>query len=131
MESVRCMSARLYWSVGGHDQDLVLNEDKDLDLRVRSAGTLVGRTSNFVLHHEGQLSLWNALRKDAQYGRTAIAFGKKHPQHLWGHTQPFARYLLFLSRPKMLLKHPLLALGLFVMKSLEYCAGVVGMVTAA
>ena len=64
IESARFFKASVYRSVGGHNEKMVLSEDKDLDLRVRKLGYNVGRISESIYHNEGNFSIFNSMKRN-------------------------------------------------------------------
>lgn len=130
IESLRCMRRSVYVRVGGHDATMVFSEDKDLDLRVRATGAAVGRTRAYLRHNEGRLTLSDTMRTKMYYAGTATRYAAAHPHAYGWEVNPLRRYLLYLRHPKNLMSHPLLAIGLFSMKTCEYAASFVGLVTS-
>lgn len=129
IESARFFKTSVYKSVGGHNEKMVLSEDKDLDLRVRRSGFNVGRISEPIYHNEGNFSILNSIKKKFFYGRTASILMLTNPAYA-------VKYGNILFRPafirnwRKLLLHPLLASSVFLMKSLETLAGFAGLVSS-
>ena len=63
IESARFIRTDVYNEIGGHNEKMVLSEDKDLDLKIRKAGFKVGRIEEPIYHNEGHLSLTRDLQK--------------------------------------------------------------------
>ena len=63
IESARFVKTDVYNKIGGHNEKMVLSEDKDLDLRIRKAGFKIGRINAPIYHNEGNLSLKKIYRK--------------------------------------------------------------------
>jgi arabinofuranan 3-O-arabinosyltransferase len=120
MESLRAISHSVYKALDGHDEKMVFSEDKDLDIRVRKAGYKVGRTHAVLIHHEGTLRLLDSMRKKGSYSQTANIFAKKHPKEFKWQINILHRYLIYVKNIKYLFTHPILYLGMFVMKTLEF-----------
>lgn len=129
VESSRFFKTSVYKSVGGHSEKMVLSEDKDIDLRVRKAGFNVGRISEPIYHNEGKLSLKKDLQKKFFYGRTASILMLTNPAYSIKYGNIVFRPAFFRNWRK-LLSHPVLASGVFFMKSLETIAGLLGMISA-
>ncbi len=129
IESARFFKTSVYKSVGGHNEKMVLSEDKDLDLRVRKSGFNVGRINEPIYHNEGNFSILNTVRKKFFYGRTASILMLTNPAYSLKYGNIVFRPAFFRNWKK-LLSHPVLALGVFVMKSLETLSGLLGMVTS-
>lgn len=120
IESLRCLSKSLYDELGGHDSNMVFSEDKDLDLRARMSGVKIIRTKSRLLHNEGRLKLIKTALKKAHYANTANIYAKKHPLEYRWQINPFNRYWIFLKNIKYLFIYPLLYIGVYIMKTVEY-----------
>lgn len=129
VESARFFKTSVYKSVGGHNEKMVLSEDKDLDLRVRKSGFNVGRISEPIYHNEGNVNILNDLKKKFFYGRTASILMLANPAIALKYGNIVFRPAFFRSWRKLLF-HPVLASGVFLMKSLETMAGLLGMLTS-
>lgn len=129
IESARFFKTSVYKSVGGHNEKMVLSEDKDLDLRVRKLGYNVGRISDPINHNEGNFSILNSMKKKFFYGRTASVLMLANPAYALKYGNIVFRPAFFRNW-KRLLSHPILASGVFLMKSLETLAGLLGMISA-
>lgn len=121
VESLRCLHRALYDSVGGHDEELVWAEDKDLDLRVRATGARIATTGRALLHHEGEIGLRSTMRTKAHYARTAGRFAAKHPEAFAAQARPGRLFGLAL-RGWRLSRDPVLVTGMVVLKGCEYLA---------
>ena len=108
---------------------MVLSEDKDLDLRVRKAGFNVGRISEPIYHNEGNVNILNDFKKKFFYGRTASILMLANPAYALKYGNIVFRPAFFKNWRK-LLSHPVLASGVFLMKSLETIAGLLGMISS-
>jgi arabinofuranan 3-O-arabinosyltransferase len=128
LESVRCISKEKYYFVGGHDPEMVFSEDKDLDLRIRNAGSRIGRINNYIRHDEGNLSLLESSYKKLYYSHTANMFATKHPDAYRWQSNIFIRYWLFLKNINLWYKRPLLFFGLIILKTSEYLFAFIGLV---
>ena len=127
IEAARFFSRSAYEEAGGYDTNLLGPEDWDLSQRV-SRRHRVERIDQLILHNEGRLTLGKSLQKKYLYAGSAgayLAAGERRStlRHPAG---PLARYRLFLSRPGRLLRHPLVGLGMLLMKTGEYGVGGLG-----
>ena len=127
IESARFFSKKVYWMVGGHNEKMVLSEDKDLDLRIRAAGFNVGRINEPIYHNEGKLSLKKDLQKKFFYGKTAHVFIAENPKHAFNQANLIFRVAYFRNWEK-LISNPTLSLGMFLMKTLETFAALWGLI---
>lgn len=128
IESLRVVKKEIYYDLGGHDEAMVFSEDKDFDIRVREAGYRVGRVKNHLLHDEGRLRLFRTLRKKLYYSNTANVFASKHPEHFKWQANPFNRYVIYIKNVKFIFIHPLLYVGAWTVKTLEYIFSLFGYV---
>ncbi|MEU8662753.1 glycosyltransferase family 2 protein [Actinoplanes philippinensis] len=126
IESLRCLRRDVYEKLGGHDERMIFSEDKDLDLRVRAAGCRVGRTRGFLFHNEGPLRLSKTLRKKLGYVGTADVFAQEHPEAFRWQINILHRFALYLRNIRYLRTHPLLYLGMWLMKISEFGFGALG-----
>jgi glycosyltransferase involved in cell wall biosynthesis len=126
IESLRCLRRDIYDKLGGHDERMVFSEDKDLDLRVRAAGYRVGRTRGFLYHNEGPLRLSRTLRKKLGYVGTADLFAREHPEAFRWQINILHRFAIYLRHIGYLRTHPLLYLGMWLMKISEFGFGAIG-----
>lgn len=128
IESLRVVKTDIYRKLGGHDEHMVFSEDKDFDIRVRSAGYRVGRTANHLFHDEGELKLTRTLQKKLGYSHTANVFAEKHPEHYKWQANPFNRYGIYIHNVRYIIRHPLLYGGVWFMKTAEYTSSLLGLV---
>lgn len=127
LESIRFIKTDIYNKLGGHNVNMVFSEDKDLDLRVREAGYKLGRTTSYLKHNEGNLSLIETLRKKLVYVKTANIFAERHPNHFRWQKNIFNRYLLYIKNIKYFFSYPLLYTGLIIMKTCEFIFAGIGL----
>lgn len=127
IEAARFFERRVFDEVGGYDETLVSGEDWDLSQRVAKRGRL-GRVSEYIHHDEGRLHLFKTLRKKSYYAHkftryTAVTVSEHH-------SSPYRivlkRFGLFLSKPHVLFRNPLLGTGMLFMKTMEYAYGAFG-----
>lgn len=115
IEALRCVRASGYWLIGGHDPALLFAEDKDLDIRARSAGLRVGRSDEVVIHNERVGSALATMRKKRRYAATASSYAAKHPQTFREQTSVVFRLRLVLANWRLGREHPVLYLAIFVL----------------
>jgi arabinofuranan 3-O-arabinosyltransferase len=128
VESLRFIKTIVYKSVGGHNEKMVLSEDKDLDLRVRTSGYKVGRIQEPIYHNEGNFSILHSMKKKYFYGRTASVLMLTNPAYALKYGNIVFRPA-FIRNWKKLVSHPILALSVFILKILETLAGLAGMIS--
>lgn len=127
IECARFSTATAYKAVGGHNIKMTFGEDKDFDIRVRKAGYKICRTKAPIYHYEGRLSLSGLLKKKFYYGITSNILFSTHPEYFLKYANTIFRPAFFRNW-KLLLKHPILTLSMFLMKFLETIVGVSGLI---
>jgi glycosyltransferase involved in cell wall biosynthesis len=126
IESARVFRRRVFEDVGGYDGSLLFGEDWDIHCRV-SDGFRIGRTESRVLHNTEAIALFEDLRKAYRYGRSLPNFLAKNHARTSEWLDP--RRAFFIRKFPQLAKEPVSALGLFILKHLEYSAGFLGFVS--
>lgn len=135
MESLRCVKKDVYEKLGGHNEQMVFSEDKDFDIRVHNAGYKIGRTESIIRHYEGKLTFWKTISKKQNYSKTSDVFQNNNSinfkysiSYFWQYWfyLTFKRYFIFIKNYKYIFTHPILYLGLWIMKTGEYAAAALG-----
>jgi glycosyltransferase involved in cell wall biosynthesis len=129
IEAARFIDRRRFELVGGYDEQLIGGDDWDLSQRV-AQGSRLPRTESIIIHDEGRIILRRWLAKKAYYARSFSAYHAKY-----GATAVRQANLIFRSafvrNWRRLAPHPVLALGLVCLKSLELTASTWGFLTKA
>ena len=125
IESPRFFRKEAFLGVGGYNEKLISGEDWLLAQQI-TKHFRIAQISEHILHNEGSLSLFETVSKKFYYAThlhnyTREATALKHRQ-----LNLIARVALFLRTPDKLVRHPLLTLGLLVMKTSEFTAGAFG-----
>jgi glycosyltransferase involved in cell wall biosynthesis len=122
-ESARAFSREVFFAVGGYDETLHFGEDWDIHQRI-SDRFPVSRIDSFIYHDTDSLSLEDDLRKSFRYGTTIAAYLRKcsKQSRRWLSASNF----FFIKHRSALIKEPVNAGGLAVIKGLEYSAGLLG-----
>ncbi|MBV8222081.1 MAG: glycosyltransferase family 2 protein [Candidatus Eremiobacteraeota bacterium] len=123
----RFFSRQAALDAGGYDETLTGPEDWDLSMRL-AGSTPIAFARARILHDEGRQTLSDLFRKKYYYGRSLPAFVRKHGSAALKRLNP-ARSSLIAGIGEMF-KHPLLACGMIVMKSVEAAGGTAGMLDA-
>src|SRR3989344_2551361 len=129
MESIRFIRSTVYECIGGHNEKMVLSEDKDFDLRVRKRGFKIGRINEVIYHNEGKLNLWKDMKKKYFYGKSAYVFIIENPKHALFQANLIFRAAYFRNWKK-LMTNPILSAGMFLMKTLETLAAFWGLINS-
>jgi len=126
IEAPRFFEKRVFWEVGGYDEEMAGPEDWDLFLRIRKMGYDVSRISALIRHNEGRLGLYGSMMKKYCYGKSVNKYIKAHP-HMARKQLTMFRSAYFRNWRK-LVKDPVHTLGLIAMKFCELGAGGLGLV---
>lgn len=124
VEAARFFPLGAFLHIGGYNEAMTAGEDWDLSERMRVFGPH-GRVSSFIFHDEGALSLGSLLRKKYYYGTQL-----RHYVHyrVSAKRSVFSVWPALFRRGAILWRHPLCAIAIYWMKSLEYVAGGLGLV---
>jgi len=126
IEAPRFFEKRVFWEIGGYDEEMTGPEDWDLFLRIRKMGYDVSRINALIRHHEGRLSLYRSMIKKYCYGKKIDKYIRTHP-HMACKQLTILRSAYFRNW-RRLMKDPVHTLGLIVMKFCELGAGGMGLV---
>lgn len=111
-------------NVGGYDENLTGAEDWDLSMRV--CGDRAPAFADAKIYHdEGHHTLFELYAKKRYYGFGVKRFAQKYGRAVRSRLTPF-RASLLRAIPQML-RHPVLATGLILMKAVELTGLFVGM----
>ena len=124
IEAARFFVKNAFESVGGYDCELEAGEDWDISQRIKNAGFKVGRVRASLKHHEGQLRLWETMKKKYRYGKTIQKYKRKHPREAKQQLRLIRS--AFITNRKNLIENPIMAIGLGILRSLELGAGGIG-----
>jgi glycosyltransferase involved in cell wall biosynthesis len=127
VEAARFFSRDLFVAAGGFDESISAAEDWDYHARVRKCGGRTERTRAFIGHDEGRLTLRRLMAKKRYYGRTWTEYARKHPA--LAHEQTRFLRPAFLRHRRRLAGQPIVLAGMIVMKTCEYAAGAIGVVS--
>lgn len=120
IEAARFFRKDIFLKLGGYDENLYAGEDWDLTNRLRDDGYKIGRSKSFLEHDEGRLSFFGSSKKKKYYSKNFFeVYAKKNPEYFKKQMSFFVRF-----PPKKILKkgltHPVLFLGMLMMKTSEY-----------
>ncbi len=122
VEAARAFRRDDFAEIGMWNEELTAAEDWDLDDRIRAHGVQVGRVDALIMHDEGSLRLRGTFGKKRYYGRWLAAYMATRPDG----GRRLARTSLF-NRPGALLRDPIHAGGMIMMKSVEAAGMLAGM----
>jgi len=127
IKSSRFMTRVAFESVGGYDDSLEAGEDWDITQKIE-ARYKVARINDYLVHGWGKYNLVKTMRKSYNYGKTVKLYMTKYPEHArhqWGPMR--VKHLNY----RLLKQDVFHAVGLMFIKSCEFAAGWIGMVTSA
>ena len=111
--------------VGGLDESLGGGgDDWDLYEKMKDYKISVKRVNSFVLHNEGNLKIWNLIRKRFMYGRDSILYIRKRPKAAIRSYFPIRP--AFIRHWKYFIRQPITGITVILMRVLEYSAGALG-----
>lgn len=131
IEAARFFDRSTFLEFGGYDTTMTGPEDYDLPQRIKKRYP-IGRISAFIIHHEGNPTLWKLVKKKFYYGLHSKSYFKKHPELRLSQGNLLFRPAFFRNWKK-LIDNPGLTLGMFFMRGCEMaaalCGFVIGLVT--
>lgn len=130
-DSARFVRREIWHKLGGLDATLGGGDDWDFQHRLDVGGYKTVKSPAYTIHFDGNLKMAKILRKEFIYGKNTLSYFKKYSNdktYLF-HQYSFLRKDFLLNFHK-LLKDPIHAIGLFVMKIIEYIAVSAGIVYA-
>lgn len=110
-------------SIGGYDPAIVGAEDADFHYRMTKRG-VIGKTKAFVYHDERRTEFWSRVKKKYYYSRAFRGYLKKQPMTAMGVYFPLKP--AYFRHPLVLLKQPIVTLGMIVLRIAEIGAGTLG-----
>ena len=112
-------------AAGGYDPTIVGAEDWDLHNRMKRFGRC-GKGQSPIYHHEGRVSLYKRVRKKYYYSRAFREYIRRYPRMATQQFSPFK--LAYVKGYRDFLKHPILGMGVMILKNAEAFAGFVGLI---
>jgi len=123
VESARFFSSSIVKSVGGFEENLVFYEESTLPFKIQKRGHNVkARINSVILHHEDTFSLSFWIKKKFLYGKTFNSYRFMYPEYSKVQTNVVFRFALFLKSWKKFFSNPKMALGVLILKNLEFLA---------
>lgn len=125
-DAARFFSRKAFDKIGGYDESITGPEDWDFPENVRKAGFKIERINSKIFHYERISSVFSLVRKKYYYALKSSRYLKKNNISAFSPKTIYFLRPVFYKNWHMMLTHPILSLGLFVMLSLEQLAGVAG-----
>lgn len=128
-DSARFVKREVWHALGGLDATLGGGDDWDFQHRFYMHNYKTVKSPVHVIHYDGNLKLSKILRKEFIYGKNTLSYFQKysHDKKYLFKQYSFLRKDFLLNTDK-LIKDPVHAAGLFVMKMIEYAAVAIGIV---
>jgi glycosyltransferase involved in cell wall biosynthesis len=120
VEAARMFRRVDFVETGGFDVQLLGAEDWDLSARIAGRSNLP-RTSSIIRHDEGRITLWDSYVKRRYYAPGYLRYFQKHRREALAQGNSIFRPAFF-RHWRDLVRHPLLAAGMFVLKAVEFTA---------
>lgn len=121
IEAPRFYDKSLYVKIGGYNETVSGGEDWELRDRAKQE-TSFAHINTLILHDEGALTLKEIYESRRYYskGFSQIYQPENHKSGKSPANQAISTLILFLSKPQLILIHPLLYSGLYIMKIVEF-----------
>jgi GT2 family glycosyltransferase len=126
--AVRFFTKRVWEAISGFDELLYGPEDYDFHNRFVAAGYRWGRIKAIERHLGEPQSLREIWRKHFFYGKQMVGYYHKHPRTAIRQFNPIR--ISFLRNLGMLLRHPMIFVGLVIMQTVKFTAGGLGFLNA-
>lgn len=123
IESARFFLKKYVIQVGGFDEEIVTYEEATLPQKIADIGMNVNaRTSSLILHNEEAFDLSRWLHKRRYYSATETLYSRRYPEYAKIQLSVLYRVHIFVANGnwKILIRHPILSMGILILKSLEY-----------
>ena len=128
-DSARFIKREVWHNLGGLDASLGGGDDWDFQHRFYMHKYKTVKSTVHVIHYDGNLKLSKILRKEFVYGKNTLSYFKKYSKDK---KYLFKQYSFlrkdFLLNLDKLVKDPVHAVGLFLMKTIEYMAVATGII---
>lgn len=125
IESARIVRKTIFQKIHGYDESISSGEDFDIHRRYKKDCN-VRFCKNVVYHDLRNLSFARTLTKKFNYGKTASTYFKKSGQS--GSSILKEELFCYLKNYRLLLREPVEAVGMIVMKFMEVFVGGLGIV---
>lgn len=114
---------------GGFVEWLSGTEDAELRMRMLGDGSTLARTPSTIVHLEGRLTLGGVARKRFYYGRGLPRYRAAHPGAM--RRQAAATLRAYVRNGRLLVRHPILAAGMAILRGVEVSAYLAGAAAGA
>ena len=126
IKSSRFMRREVFETIGGYDESLDAGEDWDITQRIERVYK-VARANTPVVHGWGKYDVVHAMRRKYRYGKSVRLYMKKHPKEA---IQQWSFWRIRNMEMKRVAFDPLHGIGLIIIKTCEFGAGALGIISA-
>lgn len=126
VESPRFIKKSVWNKLGGLNDKLGA-DDWDIYDRLKQKGYKTGRVKEIVLHNEGSLDISKIIRKSFLYGKSIRLYVTTQPKQSTRHFFPLR--VGYIKHWRLFVKDPVHTLGVIIIRTLEYFAGFLGLVS--
>lgn len=128
VEVARFFMKNVFFEFGGYDLHLTGPEDYDLPYRI-SKKYKIGRTHEYILHHEEGTTLSKLLARKYYYGSQGALYAQKHPELVKTQGNLLFRKA-YLKNWKQFVLHPILGVSFLTVRLLETIWAIAGYIGA-
>jgi len=126
IESARFFRKDLAEKVGGFDEYIIFFEESTLPQKIEMLGYNVkARINAEILHHEEDFSVRKWLKKKFYYGKSIANYKEEYSNYASKQLSIIYRISIFLKNKKFY-SEPLLAVGIIILKFIEYFSAGLG-----
>lgn len=111
-------------AIGGYDPAIVGLEDSDFHYRMKDKGR-IGKIKKVIYHDEGKTKFFHRIKKKYYYSRAFRAYLKRNPTRAVGQFNPIKP--AYFKHWRLLMRDPLVSLGMVVLRGGEIIAGGLGL----
>ncbi len=129
IEAPRFVKASVWKRLGGLDTSLGGGgDDWDLAVALQEGGFVTQWSTEILRHNEGALTLSKLFGKRYMYGRDSLLYLAKRPKAATRSYFPIR--MAYIRNWRLFLHHPVDTLAFIIMRTVEYAAGLLGILTA-
>lgn len=125
-DAARFFTRKAFFKVGGYDTNITGPEDWDLRENILKTGHKIARINAPIYHYERINSLFDLLRKKFYYGLKSHRYLSKQKVSLLGPATIYFLRPVFYKNTDKIITHPILAIGMFIMLTMELFGGGLG-----
>lgn len=119
ISAARIYPTHVFRKIKGYNESMISAEDWELDRRFRQNGGVVEFLKNYILHNEEDLGFVKAIKKKLYYAKKLEEYKPGNQIEL----NPIYRIFVLVSKPKLILKHPIEFMYLLTLKFSEFGMG--------